>query len=111
MSEEPPPYTAPQDFFFKTPLYEPQKMGVQQIKTALRKPMTMDGYCPYCRSASTFHRDRGHERTGYADAYYLALEELRPYQIICARSDNHVIHFFVLLSAAKIQKIGQWPSF
>ena len=52
------------------------------------------------------------ELTGYNDAYFLALEQYGAHRLHCARNrQGHGLIFYWFLSAATLQKIGQYPSF
>lgn len=101
-----------QAFFFKTPLYEKITIPVPYIKNYLMRGLTFDGYCPFCKRASTFSRSPKATRTGYADKYYLELVEYDTNLFHCARNQNeHVIRFECLLDKGTLQKVGQYPSF
>jgi hypothetical protein len=112
MAEEAKPYTTPQDFYFCVPLYARLQLDVHQIKNHLMRDLDVDGWCPYCQKTSTFHRDPGTQLTGYNDAYFLTLEQYGAHRLYCARNrQGHGLIFYWLLSAATLQKIGQYPSF
>ena len=50
------PYTTHEDFFLKTPLYEPKIVDIPTIKTFIWKKISFDGYCPFCDKETTFDR-------------------------------------------------------
>lgn len=111
MTDQLQPLKSFQAFYFNTPLYEKLQINTEQINQYLMKPFTFDGYCPYCRRMSTFHRSAGAQLTGYNDAYFLQLSQMKTDHLTCARQSSHTIYFNCYLDASTLQKVGQFPSF
>lgn len=111
MTDTPQALKGLKDFYFSMPLYEVRSATVDQIKLFLSQSMNMDGFCPFCRRASTFFKPSAGTRN-YPDAYFLGLHELTEQELSCARNKSgHTITFYSLLSKGTLQKIGQYPSF
>jgi hypothetical protein len=112
MSHIPTTFSNFQSYYFETPLYEALTATVVQIKSFLWQPFAIDGYCPFCRRASTFYKPPGEIKPNYTDAYFLQMVEFHRQDLPCVRDqDNHVLRVHSMLSAGTLQKIGQYPSF
>jgi hypothetical protein len=99
-------------FVFKAPLYEQFQCELQDLEPLLGTGARVDGYCPFCRLLSTFMirpRMFSKWREDAARRLYDKIE------IQCARLDEHVVSFSVLVQPLEenfsIQKTGQYPSF
>jgi len=93
-------------------LYEALAVTVPIIQTVLWGDIKVDGYCPDCRKPSTFDRSSyGSKMTGYPDSHFVMMAQYGTIALRCARSDQHELQFYYLLSKCALQKIGQFPSF
>jgi hypothetical protein len=101
-----------QSYYFNTPLYEPLTVTISQMKSFLWEGLAFDGYCPFCKRASTFYKSPGPIRSGFSEAYFLRLVEFHEHNLACARDqEKHIVRVQSRLSNCTLQKIGQYPSF
>ena len=99
-----------QDFLFGAPLYAEYDIGSVEggYFTMFCEPLAVDGHCPYCHRAATFHRSRGELKIGQLENIkYISVLYV---QISCTRDKNHQIDFVFRIDDPLIQKIGQFPS-
>ena len=99
-----------QDFLFGAPLYAEYDIGSVEggYFTMFCEPLAVDGHCPYCHRAATFHRSRGELKIGQLENIkYISVLYV---QISCTRDKNYQIDFVFRIDDPLIQKIGQFPS-
>lgn len=103
-------------FVFDTPLYEPLSLAesIPKVQLLLRKEYRVDGFCPWCRSLSTFRpsgRDHGYlserlAKVGLADLDVCDVQ----LAIACSRRDEHKVEIWARIVEGAIVKLGQFPS-
>jgi hypothetical protein len=110
MSSPPPPLPSLAEFLFNIPLYDKYTLDVPALKTIyyLDNPI-IDGHCPFCHKQATF-TVKGDETYTNVIADLQGRNEIVEMSITCARSEQHVVHFYILKSKMIVQKIGQSPS-
>jgi len=98
-----------QHLLFSAPLYAKFDLPWKTAYRMFVASLAVDGHCPYCQRAATFHRSGGEidtERLTYRMEYYPAWH----FQLSCTRNHKHHVVFFFHMDHQVIQKIGQYPS-
>lgn len=135
------PLNSIEEFFFGAPLYKAFSLPKDDDYESYRslygvhtRKISVDGYCPYCRRASTFYvgeayvPSRGMLDEATEDLWSDVVDETHTHvssddsgdapkraqldavSITCVRNDLHKIHYYILRSGMTVQKIGQFPS-
>jgi hypothetical protein len=110
-SKAPPPLTSIQDFLFGAPLYTRYVLWTRSSCACdmFVSDLVVDGHCPYCQAASTFHRTEG--ELHYSDYEIVTRHQRdRLFVITCTRNKEHKIFFVFRFDDPFVQKIGQYPS-
>lgn len=101
-----------QEFLFSAPLYAVFWIDKEQLQSVFganyRARDKMDGWCPLCHRESTFELSGGVLQFE-TWAKIESVARIQDLELRCARRD-HILSFYFLLSAMRIQKIGQYPS-
>jgi hypothetical protein len=111
---EPTKWTSVADFLFGTPLYDPIPLSDNraELKQLFVANVRFDAHCPYCGRESTFDRTRGaftdYDKERYITNHVACFQDL---VVTCARSESHLVRFWILFDETSIQKVGQFPSF
>jgi hypothetical protein len=108
-----PDFTSAEDFFFRTPPYDPVQLTVEQVRVLFASELKLDGFCPYCKTMRTFTKDSGRETAEWHAKYGPEgnSPSLSNVSFHCTRHDHHRIHFDFRMYKGQLQKTGQWPSF
>lgn len=96
------------EFLFNKPLYAPTEISLAAANALLADHLVVDGYCPYCRKTSTFHRNLGSEDSAYVEAL-LDGNESHFFNLNCTHDVTHNIMFLFRFGEKRIEKIGQYP--
>lgn len=98
-----------QDFLFGAALYAAYDLPWEVGNALFVSPLAVDGHCPHCQRAATFHRTHGE----------MDLMKVQPlmdhhptwyFELTCTRDAKHEIIFQFRLDNKIVQKIGQYPS-
>lgn len=116
---EVPPFSGLAELFNNAPLYaQYQFASMNELKSVYSGggdstiPLRFDGHCPFCNKTTTFTLDRAYivSGTNWESARITKRYSYDTCDITCARSDSHVVHFWLRLHTMKVQKVGQYPS-
>jgi hypothetical protein len=108
--QEIPLLSSVQDFLFGAPLYADYELQQDIAFAMLFQRLVVDGHCPYCQKASTFHRTHGNVPFLELDEH-LAQKPVWFFQLACARNEKeHTIMFLLQFKNNIVKKIGQYPS-
>ncbi len=96
------------EFLFNKPLYAQTEISLAAANALLADHLVVDGYCPYCRKTSTFHRNLGSKDTADVEPL-LDGNESHFFNLNCTHDVTHNIIFLFRFGEKRIEKIGQYP--
>jgi hypothetical protein len=104
-------YPGHDEFVFDTPLYSTLQISKEDTEELVRKPLTVDGYCPTCGVRRVFKTipPVGGANTRITQSGHVWYDDLL--RFTCAKESHHQVSIYLRITSGTVVKLGQKPSY